>query len=315
MQKIVGVRFKQAGKIYYFDPQQIYLKLNDNVIVETARGLEYGFVAIKVKYIEDDELKYPIKMVIRKATAKDDKIHENNLSKAPEAMETCKKQVLKRGLGMKVIKAEYTFDNSKVIFSFTADGRVDFRELVKDLAAIFKIRIELRQVGVRDESKLIGGIGPCGCDLCCHKWLGEFQPVSIKMAKEQGLSLNPGKISGICGRLLCCLQYEHNCYECALKVLPEVGQFVKTPDGEGVVSKLNTLKERVMVRLSSDDGTLLKEFAREEITFEKRASKKQKGNKGKNGAITDIVIDESLEADELNELKALTSEKFENADI
>ncbi|MCL1913419.1 MAG: stage 0 sporulation family protein [Eubacteriaceae bacterium] len=308
MQKIVGVRFKCAGKIYYFDPQQIYLKVGDNVIVETARGIEYGFVALKVKYVDDSEVKHPIKPVVRKATAKDDKLHETNLAKAPEAMEICKREVGKCGLDMKVIKAEYTFDSSKVIFSFTADGRVDFRELVKVLATIFRIRIELRQVGVRDESKLLGGIGPCGCELCCHKWLGEFQPVSIRMAKEQGLSLNPGKISGLCGRLLCCLQYEHECYEAALKTLPEAGQQVRTPDGAGVVQKLNTLKETVMVRINSGDDVVVKEFEKDSLTYEKRPPKKKSQSKKKS---QEPILTEALDPDEINELKELTNEKFE----
>ena len=311
MQKIVGIRFKPAGKIYHFDPQQIYLKIGDNVIVETSRGIEYGFVASKVRYMEEEDNLHPIKPVLRKAAPKDDKIHENNMNKAPQAMEICKEYVIKRGLDMKVIKAEYTFDCTKVIFSFTADGRVDFRELVKDLAAVFRIRIELRQVGVRDESKLLGGIGSCGCDLCCHRWLGEFQPVSIKMAKEQGLSLNPGKISGICGRLLCCLQYEHNCYEHALKLLPDTGQTVITPSGPGIVQKLNILKETVFVKLDSDDGSIHKEFSRDEITFDKKSSKKNQKRKNENG---DASFEGVLEADELHELRELTSEKFDSSD-
>jgi len=309
MQKIVGVRFKPAGKIYNFDPQQIYLKRNDKVIVETARGLEYGFVAVKVRYIEEADIKHPIKPVVRKATVKDDKIHEQNLLKTPEAMEICKRQVAKRNLGMKVINAEYTFDSSKVIFTFTADGRVDFRELVKDLASIFKIRIELRQVGVRDESKLLGGIGMCGCDLCCHRWLGEFQPVSIKMAKEQGLSLNPGKISGVCGRLLCCLQYEHDCYEGCLKNLPNTGQPVTTPEGEGVVQKLNILKETVFVKVNSDDGPIVKEFPSDALKYEKRPPKKKSAKSSKGGIEEELT--EALEADELKELAELSGEKLD----
>ncbi|MCL1802686.1 MAG: stage 0 sporulation family protein [Eubacteriaceae bacterium] len=305
MQKVVGVRFKPAGKIYHFDPDQIYLKNNDRVIVETARGLEYGYVVSKVKYVDDYDVKHPIKPVIRKATPKDDRIHEANLEKSPAAMEICKKQVAKHGLGMKIINAEYTFDSTEVIFTFTADGRVDFRELVKDLASIFKIRIELRQVGVRDESKLLGGIGPCGCDLCCHKWLGDFQPVSIKMAKEQGLSLNPGKISGICGRLLCCLQYEHNCYESSLRKLPAANQQVNTPDGNGTVHKLNVLKETVFVKLYVDDGTIIKEYPRDKIKFERKSVRK-KGHKSQINQLEGI--DEALAEDELKELAELSTE-------
>lgn len=299
MQKIVGVKFKTAGKVYYFDPQQIYLKIGDNVIVETARGLEFGTVASKVRMVEESELKHPIKPVIRKATFKDEKTHENNLQKAQEAIEMCRKQIEKNNLDMKLIRAEYTFDASKVIFYFTADGRVDFRELVKDLAAIFRIRIELRQVGVRDEAKILGGIGCCGRSLCCNKWLGEFEPVSIKMAKEQGLSLNPGKISGICGRLLCCLQYEHECYECALKELPSVGDRVRTKDGVGTVQKLNVLGGKATVFLEKEE--VLREYAKDDMhILEKHKSKKH----------LTAEQQEALDAAELKELEQLTKEKF-----
>ena len=236
MQKIVGIKFKSVGKIYFFDPGQIYLKVGDNVIVETARGLEYGTVASKVRSVPEDSLKHTVKPVLRKGTPEDAVTNDNNLRKAIDAMRICQQQIEKDGLAMKLIRAEYTFDSSKVIFYFTADGRIDFRELVKELAGIFRIRIELRQIGVRDEAKLMGGIGCCGRELCCNKWLGDFEPVSIKMAKEQGLSLNPGKISGICGRLLCCLQYEHENYECVLKQMPSVGDKVRTPDGNGTVT-------------------------------------------------------------------------------
>ncbi|MFA0815960.1 MAG: stage 0 sporulation family protein [Anaerofustis sp.] len=301
MQKIVGIRFKHAGKIYYFDPQQIYLKVGDNVIVETARGLEYGNVAMKVKYVEENELKHPIKPVVRKATFKDDKLHEKNLAKAEEAIGICKEQIIKHKLEMKLIRAEYTFDATKIIFYFTADGRVDFRELVKDLASIFRIRIELRQIGVRDEAKMMGGIGGCGRCLCCNKWLGEFQPVSIKMAKEQNLSLNPGKISGICGRLLCCLQYEHEFYEEALKELPDLGQTVKTPDGEGVVLKLNVLLDTVNVKLNSDDH-IIREYSKNDLQII-----------GKRKTMKSDQVDQELFEDELRELKELTKEKFDNS--
>ncbi len=300
MQKIVGIRFKPAGKIYFFDPQQTYLKVGDNVIVETARGLEYGNVASKVRYIEETELKHPIKPVVRKSTLKDDKIHERNIEKAAEAVSVCKEQIAKHKLVMKLIRAEYTFDASKIIFYFTADGRVDFRELVKDLASIFRIRIELRQIGVRDEAKMMGGIGECGRCLCCNKWLGEFQPVSIKMAKEQNLSLNPGKISGICGRLLCCLQYEHEFYEQALKDLPDVGQIVKTPDGEGIVLKLNVLRDTANVRLMSDEHAI-REYAKESLELV-----------DKRKAIKNEDVSVALLEDELIELKELTKEKFDN---
>ena len=275
MQKTVGIRFKPAGKIYYFDPKQIFLSVGDNVIVETARGLEYGNVATKVKYVPIEEIKQPIKPVIRKASENDIQIHEENLDKANDAYKICKEQIIKHGLEMKLILAEYTFDGSKIIFYFTADGRIDFRELVKDLAAIFRIRIELRQIGVRDEAKMLGGIGCCGKALCCHQWLGEFQPVSIKMAKEQGLSLNPSKISGICGRLLCCLKYEHEDYECVLKQLPKLGSNVITPDGEGSVYKHNILAEKVSVKLNEDEH-ILKEYSISEIKKIKQDDKGQK---------------------------------------
>ncbi len=299
MQKIVGIKFKSAGKIYYFDPQQIYLKIDDNVIVETARGLEFGTVASKVRMVEESELKHPIKPVIRKTTFKDEKTHEANISKAEEAIEICRKQIEKNKLEMKLIRAEYTFDASKIIFYFTADGRVDFRELVKDLAAIFRIRIELRQVGVRDEAKILGGIGCCGRSLCCNKWLGEFEPVSIKMAKEQGLSLNPGKISGICGRLLCCLQYEHETYECALKELPFVGDKVRTSDGVGTVTKLSVLAGKATVFFNKDEVN--REYDKNDLkVIERHKAKKSSSEQ-----------EETLDSSELKELETLAKEKFE----
>jgi len=299
MKKIVGIKFKSVGKIYYFDPGQIYLKIGDNVIVETARGLEYGTVAIKVRSVQESTLKHPVKPVIRKATPEDAVTNDNNIRKAVDAMKICQQQIEKDKLAMKLIRAEYTFDCNKVIFYFTADGRIDFRELVKELAAIFRIRIELRQIGVRDEAKLLGGIGCCGRELCCNKWLGDFEPVSIKMAKEQGLSLNPGKISGICGRLLCCLQYEHECYECALKKLPSVGDKVKTPDGTGYVQKLNILAEKVTVDFGEDG---IREYENDVVkTIERK-------KKGKNSQNRQDVQDEGLDAEELRELDKLSSE-------
>ena len=297
MQKIVGIRFREAGKIYYFDPVQIFLKIDDKVIAETARGLEYGTVASKVRYIDEEELKHPIKPIVRKATAKDTKSYLLNLGKADESLDICQQQVTKHKLQMKLIRAEHAFDGSKIIFYFTADGRIDFRELVKDLASIFKIRIELRQIGVRDEAKIIGGIGVCGRELCCNKWMGEFQTVSIKMAKEQGLSLNPSKISGICGRLLCCLKYEHECYEEALKTLPEVGDGVHTPSGNGYVLKINTLAQTVIVKLKVDD--IIKTFNADEIKV--LDDKKKKHNKNNN-------IDETV----LSELKNVLKEDKSN---
>lgn len=296
MQKIVGIKFKSVGKIYFFDPGQIYLKVGDNVIVETARGLEFGTVASKVRMVNEDELKHPVKPVIRKGTPEDVITNENNIRKAEDAMRLCQQQIEKDKLAMKLIRAEYTFDSSKVIFYFTADGRIDFRELVKELAAIFRIRIELRQIGVRDEAKLMGGIGCCGRELCCNKWLGDFEPVSIKMAKEQGLSLNPGKISGICGRLLCCLQYEHECYDYALKKLPSVGDKVKTPDGTGYVQKLNILAEKVTVDFGENG---IKEYDNDAIKILDRKRK----NQNKKNDDTD-----GLDAEELKELKKITKD-------
>ncbi|SHK74949.1 Cell fate regulator YaaT, PSP1 superfamily (controls sporulation, competence, biofilm development) [Clostridium cavendishii DSM 21758] len=250
MIKVVGVRFKKAGKIYYFDPNNIEIKKGDNVIVETARGIEFGECVIGFKEIGEDEIVAPLKTVLRVATEEDIQKHEENKSKEKDAFEICLKKIQSHNLDMKLIDVEYTFDNNKVIFYFTADGRVDFRELVKDLATIFKTRIELRQIGVRDEAKMIGGIGPCGRALCCSTFLGDFASVSIKMAKEQNLSLNPTKISGICGRLMCCLNYEQNTYEDIRKRLPKVGSIVKTPDGNGEVLYNSVVKESVKVRLA-----------------------------------------------------------------
>ncbi len=274
MPKIVGVKFKKAGKVYHFNPNSVFLKVGDNVIVETARGLEFGEVSTKVKYMKEEELKFPLKPVMRKATHKDEKTHKSNLEKANEAFKLCKKEIRNQNLDMKLIRAEYTFDSSKVIFYFTADGRIDFRDLVKKLATIFKIRIELRQIGVRDEAKILGGLGPCGVSLCCNNWLSEFQPVSIKMAKEQGLSLNPTKISGICGRLLCCLQYEQNCYEDAMTRLPVVSDKVKTDDGIGRVEKLNILKETFLVKIENGEDVFFKEYKAEEVKILPRKNKK-----------------------------------------
>ncbi len=255
MVTVVGVRFKKAGKIYYFDPDSIDVKFNDFVVVETARGIEFGHVVIGPREIDEKDIISPLKKVIRIALDEDFEVHRENKSKAKEAIEVCQAKVDEHGLKMKLVDVEYTFDNNKVIFYFTADGRVDFRDLVKDLAAIFKTRIELRQIGVRDESKMIGGIGPCGKVVCCAQFLGEFAPVSIKMAKEQSLSLNPTKISGLCGRLMCCLKYEHETYEELLKKMPQVGSIVVTPLGRGTIIDSYTLLERVKVKIKLKDGT------------------------------------------------------------
>ncbi|WIV12315.1 stage 0 sporulation family protein [Proteiniborus sp. MB09-C3] len=255
MVTVVGVRFKKAGKIYYFDPDNIDIKKDDYVIVETARGIEFGQAVVGIKEISEEEIVPPLKKVLRVATEEDIVINEENVRKEKEAFETCLRKIECHNLDMKLIDVEYTFDNNKVIFYFTADGRVDFRELVKDLAAIFKTRIELRQIGVRDESKMIGGLGPCGRTLCCSTFLGEFAPVSIKMAKEQSLSLNPTKISGICGRLMCCLKYEHEMYEKILERLPSIGSIVMTPNGKGIVVETNTLLEIAKVKVKLPDDT------------------------------------------------------------
>ena len=302
MQKIVGIKFKSVGKIYFFDPGQIYLRVGDNVIVETARGLEYGTVASKVRSVPEDSLKHAVKPVLRKGTPEDAITNDNNLRKAIDATRICQQQIDKDGLGMKLVRAEYTFDCSKVIFYFTADGRVDFRELVKELAGIFRIRIELRQIGVRDEAKLIGGIGCCGRELCCNKWMGDFEPVSIKMAKEQGLSLNPGKISGICGRLLCCLQYEHENYECVLKKMPSLGDKVRTPDGNGVVTKLNVLAEKVTVDFGEDG---VRDYEMDKL----KVIERKKKNKGGKAAPVQELNSEELDAQELRELAQLSKEE------
>ena len=255
MTTVVGVRFKKAGKIYYFDPDEIDIKMNDFVIVETARGIEFGLVIVGPKEITEEEIVSPLKKVLRIAEDEDFEIHRTNKAKAKEAFSICQRKIEEHGLHMKLVDVEYTFDNNKVIFYFTADGRVDFRELVKDLASIFKTRIELRQIGVRDEAKMVGGLGPCGKPVCCTQFLGEFEPVSIKMAKEQSLSLNPTKISGLCGRLMCCLKYEHEVYEKLLEKMPQVGTIVETPLGRGTVIDTYTLLETVKVKVKLKDDT------------------------------------------------------------
>jgi len=255
MVTVVGVRFKKAGKIYYFDPGELDIKKDDYVIVETIRGIEFGHVIVGPKEVSEEEIVAPLKKVISIATEEDHQVHRTNMEKAQEAFRICEEKIVEHGLPMKLIDVEYTFDNNKVIFYFTAEGRVDFRELVKDLAAIFKTRIELRQIGVRDEVKMVGGLGPCGRVACCHSFLGEFEPVSIKMAKDQSLSLNPTKISGLCGRLMCCLKFEHKTYEELLANMPSVGTVVLTPKGQGVVEETFTLPQIVKVRVKLDDDS------------------------------------------------------------
>ncbi|NBI30791.1 PSP1 domain-containing protein [Chengkuizengella marina] len=249
MYSVIGVRFKKAGKIYYFDPTNHPVKKDDHVIVETARGIEYGTVVIGEKQVDESDIVLPLKKVIRIAKSADVKVMESNKKDAKEAFYVCLDKINQHQLYMKLIDVEYTFDRNKIIFYFTAEGRVDFRELVKDLASIFKTRIELRQIGVRDEAKMLGGIGPCGRTLCCSTWLGDFEPVSIKMAKDQRLSLNPTKISGLCGRLMCCLKFEHDQYESAKSDLPKVGSFVITSLGEGKVISINPEKSLVQVKI------------------------------------------------------------------
>lgn len=266
MVTVVGVRFKKAGKIYYFSPGELDVKKNEHVIVETARGVEFGECVIAPKQIGEDEIVSPLKSVIRIATQEDIDRHSENKQKEEEAFNVCLEKIQQHDLKMKLIDVEYTFDNNKVIFYFTADGRVDFRELVKDLAAIFRTRIELRQIGVRDEAKMIGGLGPCGRTMCCSTFLGDFAPVSIKMAKEQNLSLNPTKISGICGRLMCCLNYEQETYEYIRIKLPKVDSVVDTPYGKGTVVSNSVVKESVKVKIKPQDGDeTIKEIPIDEI--------------------------------------------------
>ena len=255
MVKIVGVRFRNAGKVYYFDPKNYKIKAGDHVIVETARGVEYGTVIGGVRNVAEETIVQPLKAVIRVATAEDDTRAQRNRIKEKDAMKICQEKITKHGLEMKLIDAEYTFDNNKVLFYFTADGRIDFRELVKDLAAVFRMRIELRQIGVRDEAKMLGGVGNCGRGLCCNTWLSDFEPVSIKMAKVQNLSLNPSKISGICGRLMCCLKFENEVYTHLKKGMPSTGERIKTPDGLAVVTDVNILENSIKTRLVLEEGT------------------------------------------------------------
>lgn len=280
MIKIVGVRFRNAGKVYYFDPKGYKIDAGDHVIVETARGVEYGTVIGGIREVPDDKVIQPLKAVIRVATQEDDARAQKNRAREKEAMRICSEKIRRHGLDMKLIDAEYTFDNNKVLFYFTADGRIDFRELVKDLAAVFKMRIELRQIGVRDETKILGGIGICGRVLCCNSFLSEFAPVSIKMAKEQNLSLNPGKISGVCGRLMCCLKHEEETYEELNRRLPNTGDYVTTDDGlKGEVSSVNVLRQLVKVLVEVNDEKELREYKVEQLKFRRR----QHGRGRKNG--------------------------------
>ena len=267
MIEIIGVRFKSVGKIYYFDPLGEEYHKNDQVIVETARGMEIGEVMLSNRLVPDESVVTPLKPVIRRATKEDFTRLEENEKKQKEAFNVCTKKIKEHNLEMKLIDVEYTFDGSKILFYFTADGRVDFRELVKSLATVFRTRIELRQIGVRDEAKMLGGLGVCGRELCCRKFLGDFEPVSIKMAKEQGLSLNPTKISGTCGRLMCCLKYEQETYEHLLKYTPKVDAIVKTPDGKGVVVDNNILTGKIKVNLDKEDGNIVQTYDIKDIVI------------------------------------------------
>lgn len=275
MIKVIGVRFRKAGKIYFFDPMDMKIEAGQSVIVETARGIEYGQVVLGVKEVDEEKVVQPLKPVLRVATEEDEKQALNNRVKEKEAFQICLEKIAKHKLEMKLIDAEYTFDNNKVLFYFTADGRIDFRELVKDLAAVFKTRIELRQIGVRDEAKILGGIGICGRTLCCHTYLSEFAPVSIKMAKEQNLSLNPIKISGVCGRLMCCLKNEEETYEYLNSRLPGVGDIVTTDDGlRGEVQTVSVLRQLVKVIVSVDkDEKEIREYRVDQLKFRPRKKK------------------------------------------
>lgn len=255
MVQVVGVKFKDAGKVYYFGPGRNQVQQGDHVIVETARGQEFGTVAMGISEVPEEEIVTPLKDLVRVATEEDVRRHQQNLEKREEAMRLCQEKIDAHKLEMKLIDVEYTFDNSKVVFYFTADGRVDFRELVKDLASVFRMRIELRQIGVRDEAKMLGGVGNCGRGLCCHTWLRDFEPVSIKMAKVQNLSLNPAKISGICGRLMCCLKFENDLYAKLKKGMPNTGERVKTPDGRALVVDTNILESTVKTRLILEEAS------------------------------------------------------------
>ena len=270
--KVVGVRFRKAGKVYYFDPLQFDIKQGSNVIVETARGVEFGYVVMGIRDIPEEKITLPLKPVLRPATEEDVKTQEANTQREREAFKVCLEKIRKHNLEMKLIDSEYTFDNNKLLFYFTADGRVDFRELVKDLASVFKTRIELRQIGVRDETKILGGIGVCGRALCCHTYLSEFIPVSIKMAKEQNLSLNPTKISGVCGRLMCCLKNEEEAYEELNSHLPSIGEHVTTSDGlQGEVHSTSVLKQLVKVKVTLDnDEKEIREYKVADLKFKPR---------------------------------------------
>jgi cell fate regulator YaaT (PSP1 superfamily) len=301
MKKVTGIRFKKSGKIYFFDPGELQLENGMNVIVDTAMGEEYGEVAIASKEINDEDVAEPLKKVVRVVSEKDKKMYAENKAKEPEARKVFEEKVKKHDLKMKLVDVEYKFDGSKVIFYFTADGRIDFRELVKDLASVFRTRIELRQIGVRDEVRRVGGCGVCGRSLCCSTFLGNFETVSIKMAKEQNISLNPSKISGNCGRLMCCLKYEECVYAEKLKRLPKVGAIVKTEDGTGEVVSVETLKERIRVKFKDNDDVFFKKYEAKDVIVIKDAQEDD-----------DIKVSDLEDAEDLKELQEL--EKFEKSE-
>lgn len=307
--EVIGVRFKEVGKIYYFDPDNIKFTLGQKVIVETSRGVECGEVAMANRIISDENIVKPLKKVMRPATAEDLKTVEENAERERQAFEVCNQKIAEHNLEMKLVDVEYTFDNNKILFYFTADGRVDFRELVKDLAAVFRTRIELRQIGVRDEAKMLGGIGVCGRPFCCSAFLGEFQPVSIKMAKEQNLSLNPTKISGCCGRLMCCLKNEEETYEYLNSRLPKVGDYVTTGDGlRGEVQSVNVLRQQVKVVLNlENDEKEVREYPVEELKFKPRKRKDKSNNHNKEKASAEEKALKQLEALEKTEGKSKLS--------
>ena len=310
MQLIIGVRFRKPGKVYYFSPAGMDIKKGDHVIVETARGIEYGTVVLAPKEVTDDKVVQPLKPVIRVATLEDDKVSEENELKEKEAFQICLEKIAKHELDMKLIDSEYTFDRNKLLFYFTADGRIDFRELVKDLASVFRTRIELRQIGVRDETKMIGGIAICGRPLCCHSYLSDFVPVSIKMAKEQNLSLNPAKISGVCGRLMCCLKNEEEAYEHLNSTLPHIGAAVTTIEGyHGEVQSVSVLKQRVKVLVIHDnDEKEVREYQVSDLTFENK-------NRPANATLSPAFPDEELDENTLRELEALEKKDLEDNSI
>ena len=303
---IIGVRFRKSGKVYYFDPAGLDIKKGDHVIVETARGVEYGTVVLAPHEVTDDKVIQPLKPVMRLSTEEDDRTNTENDIKEKEAFDICSEKIKKHGLVMKLIDSEYTFDRNKLLFYFTADGRIDFRDLVKDLAAIFRTRIELRQIGVRDETKLMGGIGICGRPLCCHTYLSEFAPVSIKMAKEQNLSLNPTKISGVCGRLMCCLKNEEEAYEYLNSTLPHINDPVHTNDGfNGIVQSVSVLKQRVKVLITKDgDEKEIREYHVEELTFDKK--------KHSSDNLSNPIGDEEIDEKALLELQKMEQHDIED---